>query len=457
MQMNLKKIATGIILLLAVVGAVGGGIWYWQTTMSEKSGTDKKVLAEKESKSTPPVELVSGSHDTIRISPAVIESLGIKFTEAHPAPRPDPLQLAGSLFMDSNHLVRLHSRFAGDVVSIGTVEEDGQQRPLRFGDRVKKGQVLAIVWSKEIGEKKSELVDAISSFSLRKSNLDRLKSLTAGVVPQKQIYEAERDFQAAQIAVERAERTLRAWNLADELKEVYEEAERIQSGKAEGDPGTDKRWAQIPIVANLDGEILEVNVTAGEYIDTNLDLFKIGDLSRLGVFAQAYEDDLPAIQAIPPNERNWTIHFKTNSTLKPLEGKFNRVGEIIDPTQHTATVIGWVDNSRRQMKVGQFITAEIHLPEQPGEVCVPSSAVIDDGNRSIVMVAGNDSRTVLKRRSIAIVRRGTEHTCIRIQPTADEKAAGAEPLREGELVVSSGVLELEGALENLQSEQIARQ
>ena len=454
MNLHVRKIAIRFVALVVVGIAIAGGAWF--IFLREKKPAAQSTAEARANETSPPVELVEGSRDTIRITPQLVDSLGIKFSEAHGAPPPESLQLAGSLFADPSRLRRLHSRFAGDVVALGTVKDGDDERPLRFGDKVKVGDVLAIVWSKEVGEKKSELVDALSSLAVRKAKLDRVKSLNPGILTLDKISEAERDHQSAVIAVERAERTLRAWNLQDEIKEAHDEAARIQAGESAGDTAAERRWAEIPIVSSIDGEVLEVNVAVGEFIDTNLDLFKIGDLSRLGVFAQAYEDDLPLLTAIPPSQREWTIIFNTNAGTQPLRGKFDQIGEIIDPTQHTATVIGWVDNRDRQMKVGQFVTTHIHLPQQAGEVCIPSSGVIEDGNSNTILVVKDSSQTLLQRRKVAITRRGVDRTCIRIHPTSAERAAGAEPLHEGEMVVSSGVLELDGALETLQAEHLAR-
>jgi cobalt-zinc-cadmium efflux system membrane fusion protein len=54
------------------------------------------------------------------------------------------------------------------------------------------------------------------------------------------------------------------------------------------------------VVAPLDGVIIERNVALGELVDTTSDLFKVADLSRLGVLAHAYEEDLPTLDACPP-------------------------------------------------------------------------------------------------------------------------------------------------------------
>src|SRR5262249_43168765 len=125
------------------------------------------------------------------------ERLGITIGEVQPAPPPESLRLPGTLLIDPNRLVHIHTRFAGEAVSIGHVEDGTTDaRPLQYGDRVKKGQVLAVVWSKEIGEKKSELVDALSRVELSQQILKRLESLQAGVVAERQIVEARRTVEA---------------------------------------------------------------------------------------------------------------------------------------------------------------------------------------------------------------------------------------------------------------------
>ena len=48
----------------------------------------------------------------------------------------------------------------------------------------------------------------------------------------------------------------------------------------------------------FDGMVLEKNIVAGDIVDTNLDLFKIADLSVLGVMANVYEEDLPALDGL---------------------------------------------------------------------------------------------------------------------------------------------------------------
>src|SRR5207248_2751913 len=105
-------------------------------------------------------------------------------------------------------------------------------------------------------------------------------------------------------------------------------------------------------------------------------------------------------------------------------------------------------NPGGRLRAGQFITATVELAAAPDEVLVPEGAVTEDGSRSTVFVASDASGKQVKRRTVAVVRRGQDTVIIRSQPSSAEVAAGCEPLRPGEWVVTAGAVELDGALED---------
>jgi multidrug efflux pump subunit AcrA (membrane-fusion protein) len=47
-----------------------------------------------------------------------------------------------------------------------------EERELRTGDRVKKGQLLATVYSIDVSQKKNDLIDAVSQLKLDEKILD---------------------------------------------------------------------------------------------------------------------------------------------------------------------------------------------------------------------------------------------------------------------------------------------
>src|SRR5437879_2791168 len=132
-----------------------------------------------------------------------------------------PLRLEGSLALDPDFVHRARARFSGEVVQITTIADtmrspfgETQTRPLSAGDHVEKDDLLAVIWSKDLGEKKSELLDALSQLRLDQVTLERLKRFAISV-PERTLEEAQRRVDADLIAVERAKRTLRVWRVTE--------------------------------------------------------------------------------------------------------------------------------------------------------------------------------------------------------------------------------------------------
>ncbi len=183
---------------------------------------------------------------TADISQKVADLTGLKTAVASLPTKPRQLELRGSLALDVNRLVHIHARFPGQIVHLEMIEEPapgsstgkGVIRTLNFMDHVTKGQKLGQIWSKDLGEKKSELVDALVRWRLDQRHLSYLQDLfQKGATSEKSVREGERLVEVGAIAVAKAERTLRSWTLTDrEIQAVKDEAIRIHSGGAKGRP-----------------------------------------------------------------------------------------------------------------------------------------------------------------------------------------------------------------------------
>src|SRR5207302_2178635 len=222
------------------------------------------------------------------------------------------------------------SRFAGEVIEIAQVrdplasQEKGQSvlRPLRPGDFVKKGDRLAVVWSKELGEKKSEFLNALSQLYLDQATLKRMED--SSTIPEQRVREQRQQVESDLIAVDKARQTLESWRLTEEeIKEIEDEARRIRERGGQRDRQKRKDWPRVDVVARIDGVIAEKNVIQGDFVDTNLDLFKVANIDRLAVWANAYEEDLPALQAYEKQlqERGqalpWKIRLRGDAGFTP--------------------------------------------------------------------------------------------------------------------------------------------
>lgn len=405
--------------------------------------------------------LVPGEADTLRVPADVVRKLGIRTAEVKRATQPRPLTLPGSLALDANRLARIHARFAGEVVEIGRLPDGDANlsssgpsvwRQVQLGDKVHKNQLLAVVWSKELGEKKSELVDGLSQLRLDRVRLEKLEEgYRRQAIPEASVRQARRDVEAALNAVARAERTLRVWRLSDaEIEAVKAEAERIRQRQGTRDRDKEKDWARVEVRAPFAGTVLERNVALGDLVDTATDLFKVADLSRLSVWAHVYENQLPALLRLP-TPIPWTIHLKADPSAPPVLGRIDMIGSIIDPNQHTALVRGHVENPGERLRAGQFITATIDLPPSPGEIAIPIAALIEDGQESVVMVQPSATEFRYALRRVQVARRGQEVAYIHGPLPAREGRSGFQPPRPGDLVVTSGAIALKAALEDLKA------
>lgn len=452
---------------LAVLGGGSGLLLARQYLIDgDRSGVVKK---QHSSLKTP--QLISSN--TLLVQQSTADFLGIRATPARQARGVNLPSFAGSLALDATALARVRARFSGEVVEIGLTAGSGaptiewlplpwwvdpvcacaRLRPLKFGDRVAKGQLLAVVWNKDLGEKKSDLVDAICKYRRDKETLERLESVGTSVVPAIRLVDAKQNLEASANNIQRAKRTLQAWRLdVDEIRGIEKEAERLHRQRALSDLGLDPNWARVEVRAPIAGTIMEKNVMRDEIVDTATDLFKIADLERLMVYVHVYEEDLPKLLSLP-RPIPWTIHLKTDSQAPPLAGVIEHIHQVIDPVQRTVLVQGTVENRAGRYRAGQYVTATVALPDPDDLVEVPTSALMENGEESAVFIQPDSSKAIYTLRRVAVVRRFRDVAQLRSKLVDAGSRERAEPVARGELVVVSGALELHGTLDRLQPSQ----
>jgi cobalt-zinc-cadmium efflux system membrane fusion protein len=452
------------------------------------------------------VELVKNKPNTLIVPEDVRRSLGIRegkqdrIATAEIPTRTRSLVLPGSTALDPTRIMRIRARFApARVTRITTVVDpnltakrkgETQYRELRAGDKVKAGQTLAVFYSVDVGQKKNDLFDALVQLKLDQTILDRAeKGFLTGAVPEVFLLTARRNVQGDRNAINRAENTLRAWDVPEEdIKVVHKEAEQAAKIRVKGDKSSDKsdpqqvskeqldRWARVELKSPTTGIIVERNVSMQEMVvDNTVALFQIARVDQLMVLANAPEDDLPVLHKLLKEERlRWTI-----KTLAGESGPEEAVDDIsyqIDVNQHSVVVKGHIDNPGGRLRGGQFITATINLPPPDDVVEIPTTAVVDDGRQCLVFVQTNarkhqytlrrvvvthrfdktvfvrsDRRTALEKQWDALLTSLFGEGDNRTQEEIDLGLLPREPLRVGERVLTTGALELKKELEDQQS------
>jgi cobalt-zinc-cadmium efflux system membrane fusion protein len=417
------------------------------------------------------VELVEDVPHTLMVPERVREALGIQASEVAEAPKQArAMVMPGSTALDPARVMRVRTRFNAAVAEITQVIDTERRtasgttafREIRPGDRVKKGDVLAVVWSIDVGGRKSDLVDALVQLRLDEKRLKAREALfQQGSLPEDTLNQTRRDVVSDRNARERAERTLRTWSIPErEIQAVYDEAELASERQGKRDQQKERLWARSELIAPRDGTIVERNVSAGEYVaDNTINLFTIAEVDRILVLANPPEDQLPALLALKPDQMRWSL--QTVGAVAPIEGPIEEIGYILDANQHTAVVKGYIDNPDGKLRAGQFVSATVNLPPPLDVVEVPLTALAEDGKQSFVFVQPDIAQPRYTMRRVQVTHRFEKTAFVRsrLAPTEEkltsqEEALGfqpRQPLKPGDCFITSGVLELRAALEDKES------
>lgn len=141
------------------------------------------------------------------------------------------------------------------------------------GDHVKKGQVLATLWSPELAETKSRFIAAVTSQLFEKDQLLALRRQNADA---SRIAEAEQRLAMECASLERAELGLRALRLADgEIDALRHAAEQLHDASANHCRASN--WAQWEVHCPRDGIVVRVAAGDGQTVRSGAVLFEIAE------------------------------------------------------------------------------------------------------------------------------------------------------------------------------------
>ncbi len=224
--------------------------------------------------------------------------------------------------------------------------------------------------------------------------------------------------------------------------------------------------------ADMDGVIVERNIPKNELIqDPTTNLFQIAKVDRMEVIANASEDDLKTLVAKQRAGQSlyWSIQTVNGPEKDPVTGKdplfpIDDIGYLVDPNQHSAVVKGFIPNPDGKMRGAQLVTASIPLDPPADVVEIDVAAVADDGSgHTFVFVQAYEKKSLYALRRVKVTHRFDKVVYVKSKLdakeavlTPEEKERGLtplEPLREGDKVLKSGVLELKKELEDRESAQ----
>lgn len=263
-----------------------------------------------------------GAATVIEIAPGMVQNLGIRTASVERGTFWQRVDTVGSVDFDPHRMTVIEARAEGWLAQLSVHAE---------GEQVQRGQVLATLDSPVLGAARQEYRLALASKD------------------------------EALIAAARAR------------------LERL--GLSEPAPQKTGNPALVPLTAPVSGVVTRIDVHAGARVGPKMPLMQIADLSRVWVTVEVPEAQLAWIRAGRPAEvRLPALPGEVFET--PIDYVFPQV----DPATRTGRVRLILDNPDGRLQPGMVANVVLFGGARRDVLLVPSEAVIQTGERSVVIM-----------------------------------------------------------------------
>ena len=297
---------------------------------------------------TPETESSRDDHEAdegaVRMSDTQIQSAGIRII------RPT---------IGGNGIVTLPAMVEGDPQATQIVSASIGGRVIslsrNLGDRVRQGEVIAVIQSAEAAGLRAQLEAARARAGLAQSTLTREQRLFAErVTSEAELIAARTAAAEAAIAVRLAQQQLAA------------------AGVSGGSLN------RIGITAPMSGQITARAVTLGATVAPDAELFRISNLSQVAVTLSLTASDAARI--------NRGIAVDVRSGDRAGRGSITFVSPVLDEATRLVQVIARLDNAQSLWRPGEPVTVAIQTGGDANTISVPENAIQSVENRTVVFL-----------------------------------------------------------------------
>ncbi len=223
------------------------------------------------------------------------------------------------------------------------------------GEEVRKGQLLATIYSPELYAAQQELITAAS---LKES--------------QPALYKAVRN-------------KLKLWKLSESQINQIEETGKVKEN--------------FPVYATVSGTVTEKLVEQGDYVKQGQPLLKIANLNTVWGNFDVYENQIERFK------KGQEVLITTNAyPNKEFKGEVDFIDPILNTRTRTVTLRVVLTNKDDIFKPGMFVTANIEGSTANNDevLTIPASAVLWTGERSVVYLKTSQDQPVFEMREIKL-------------------------------------------------------
>ena len=309
----------------------GRHILYWAAPMNPKIHSDHPM---KDSMGMAYLPVYASSPNApkasgLSIDPRLAQNLGVRLVDVQRRPMGQAIHTVGTVAVDENRVYSVNPRFSGWVTRLNV---------RAVGDPVRRGQVLAEIYSPELYSAQQEYLIA-----RRQGGTTEDSALLAA-----------------------AKAKLRLLGMPE-----GEIAALAQRGTAQRD---------VPLLAPASGVVESLDVRQGGYVSPQTNIYAIANLDRVWVNVALYSYQLPWIRIGNPVR----LHLPAYPG-KTWEGRLSFLYPTLDPKSRTVTARLSFPNPGGNLRPGTYADATV-LASPEETLAVPSSAVLRTAQGDYVML-----------------------------------------------------------------------
>ena len=297
----------------------------------------------------------------VRLSHEALQSSGIEIMTAGPARLKALLELPGEIKLDQNRLAHVVPRFAGVVTAVHK----------NLGDRVRMGEVIAIVDSLELADAKGQYIESVHRLELAQTSFVREHSLWRNKISAEQDYlQSRHALEEGEITKQIAAQKLLALGLSHaDLATLSIEPEGPVRLHRPRTPFREQTLTRYEIRAPLDGVVIEKHLVLGEAIKEDTAIFMIADLSTVWGEFSVYAKDLNAVRlGQEVTVRSEVLALEATATVSYL-------GPLVGEETRSASAHVHIRNPDGRWRPGLFVTVEVVQEERRVPVAVAAEAI----------------------------------------------------------------------------------
>lgn len=326
-------------------------------------------------------------------TPESVTKAGVATAKAETRPMAAVVTANAEVGYDMTRYAQVGSRAAGSVTMVR----------VQAGDRIKVGDLLALIDSTAVGAAKTDYLQAAAQVSARTAAAERLRSsTTAGFRNQADLIAAEAELKEAEIRFFNTQQSLvnlgfTPPTLAPGAVPTAKDLRLLGLPPAiAAELDADRTTANLlPVVSPLDGVVISRGVVPGELVESGKTLFVVADTSRMWVTASLSPADARRI-AIGQE----LVFVPDGVSDEAVTGRIAWTSTEVDEKTRTVQVRAEISNPDGRVLAHTFGRARIAIDRVDAAVVVPSEAVQWDGTANVVFVRVNS--TVFSARTVSL-------------------------------------------------------